>query len=255
MMSFLQRVFAFLLCFLCTGTAVARSAPEVNPDRTVIVSGAILQGNILALVQPMYAMAAVSTDPISILLDSPGGEVLSGQLFINEVESLKARGISIRCYVPGMAASMAFQILVHCSERYTLDRSFLLWHPVRASFGGGGALTAEEAAVISRDLAKLDHLTLRELDRTLGMSPQDIRYHFRYETLHVGENLAAIAPQFIETFSSIPGLLEALHNPKVPRMKQPRNFLDLLLGGQVRRPVPLLYIWRGWNGSVGERSE
>ncbi len=224
----------------CVGIqhAVA-DAPAVDQTRTVIVQGPIMRGNIFPLVPVLHKMATTNHDPINILLDSPGGSVSDGSLFINEIRGLSARGIKIRCYAVGMAASMAFQILANCDERYTLDRAMLLWH--RVSVSGVQSLNGPTARMIARDLTALDNMILRELDATMGVSKKTVRYHFNVETLHMGENLARLAPDFIESAGTIEGLLEAFHNPKTPRSATPKSLLDMLFGGSAPE---YMYIWR-----------
>lgn len=197
--------------------AMAASKPPVlDPTRTVVIEGAIGKGNVLQLIGPMLGMAAADrTRPVDIVISSPGGDIVTGFMFLNGMEQVRAEGVRLRCFVPTMAASMAFQILLHCDERYTLDHSFLLWHGVRIM--ADWPITAAGAADLARSLAKSDEVIVSELLGTLGryMSAQDIMYHFGQETLHVGEQLALMAPGFIVSYKSIPGLMEVMLNPQV----------------------------------------
>jgi ATP-dependent protease ClpP protease subunit len=225
----------------CAGVqhAVA-DAPPVTTDRTVVLSGPILQGNIFGLLPHIAKMAANNREPINIIIDSPGGGVVDGSLFINELRALQGRDIKVRCYVVSMAASMAFQILANCTERYTLDRAVLLWHRVSAS--GIQSLTGPQARTLAKDLSAIDGMILRELYAKLDMPKEDVLYHLNVETLHFGENLARLAPEFISSFATIPGLVETFHDPKTPRMAKPRTFLDVLFDGS--RTTEYMYIWR-----------
>lgn len=210
----------FLILTGLTIVSHCARAESLDPARTVVISSVIARGNILALADSMEQMVARSKEPISIVINSPGGDVITGFAFINYMESLRAKGIRLDCYVPMMAASMAFQIFLHCDERTALSKAFLLWHGVRVQvgggFGNGQVITADSAQKLATDLAALDHVIFGELLHALDMDMKDIAYHFNAETLHVASNLKELAPKFLDTPDYVPGLLEALTNPKIP---------------------------------------
>lgn len=215
--------------------ALAQRAPVLDPARTVVIQGAIGRGNVLQLIAPMLKMVSDNPrKPIDMIISSPGGEMLTGFMFLNGMEQVKAEGGRIRCYVPTMAASMAFQILLHCDERYTLDKSFLLWHGVRVS--GLGVVTEETAADLTHDLHVDNETIVKELLGTLGkyMSEKDIMYHFHKETLHEGYNLARLAPGFIVSYPSIKGLMTAMMTAPVqaPQIKMQTEFDEIFIQTQ-----------------------
>jgi hypothetical protein len=127
------------------------------------------------------------------------------------MKTLQAKGTTIVCYVPGMAASMAFHILVHCNERIVLQESALLWHRARV-FIAMGVITSPAAAEISRSLEQVDIHILNDVKKVLkkDMSDEDILYHFEHETMHIGQALCSSAPSFCKARSHVPGLMEAL---------------------------------------------
>lgn len=203
-------------------TALGAPSPKglaVNPARAVVVAGPIMQGNILPLGDHLLELSAKAPrTPVDIILDSPGGDVITGLLFVNQLEAVKARGTKVRCFVPTLAASMAFQILLHCDERYTLDFGLLLWHGVRI-YGYDGALTTPVAFEVARQLNQLDQLIITDLRRFTGLDDDTLSFHFVRETLHFGTDLAVLAPQFIRSYAAIPGLLQALAS--APRSEPP----------------------------------
>lgn len=73
------------------------------------------------------------TKPIYLLINSPGGSVLSGAMIISAMESSK---VPIYTVCLEVCASMAAMIFEHGTERYVVDRALLMFHP--ASIGGGG---------------------------------------------------------------------------------------------------------------------
>lgn len=211
-------------CFLViAASGLARTdSLSVNASRAVVVEGVIGGGNLNSVGRKLLEYAAQSKDPVDLIINSPGGDVLTGKLFISYMERLRNQGVAIRCFVPQMAASMAFSILTHCDERYALSNSFLLWHRVRAS--GMESMTGPQAHELARDLLLLDQEVIDELNATLGMDEEEILYHFNRETLHTATQLAVIAPEFIVVRPAIDGLLEVMLNKKVPRNEQPMRF-------------------------------
>ncbi len=207
-----------LVLAMCV-SGVAISAPKLDPKRTAVIEGVIRGGNLGDVADALEKWSKDgSKKPASIIIDSPGGAVTTGFLFLNRMRAAQARGLVVNCYVPEVAASMAFQILMHCNSRHVLDRSFLLWHRVRI-MGGFTPLTAPLLKYLGFQLQKLDTTITKELTSVLGedMTPAAISYHFENETFHVGVDLAEMAPSAIESYSSIPGLYELLANPDIPR--------------------------------------
>lgn len=135
------------------------------------------------------------TDDIDLMIDSPGGEVIAGQEIVNLIGIARDKGHNVNCYVLNVAASMAFQILTACSDRYTLPGSFLLWHGVRVQVRQ--PLTAELAQSVAEDLARMNELTMSQLKATIDMSPEDLKKHFVAETLWSGYTLHVADPKFI----------------------------------------------------------
>lgn len=215
-----MKAFLIVLASLFSSACFAGDL-SLDPARTVTINGMIGNSNILRFTPALMKMSENTTKPINLIINSPGGDVITGFLFINVMEELKAKGIHLRCFVPGLAASMAFQILVHCSERHTLDRAVLLWHRVRVILGGGlfsggTAVTAPSARELAVDLQALDDIIFRELnDSELGdeLGSDVVQYHLERETMHVGSTLGALAPGFITSHAAIPGLLETLVSP------------------------------------------
>jgi ATP-dependent Clp protease protease subunit len=103
---------------------------RLDSSRIVLISGAIrdLTPQIMALKE----MAEDSSDPIYVVLDSPGGSVMGGTEFITAMKSVKAPVVTI-CAT--LCASMAFIIHQYGSQRWVTDHAILMSHP--ASIGGG----------------------------------------------------------------------------------------------------------------------
>jgi ATP-dependent protease ClpP protease subunit len=192
---------------------------SVNAADAMIIEGVIAQGNILPLGAQMLTKPKGST--VDLIINSPGGEVTTGFAFVNLMEAAKANGVTIRCFVPIMAASMAFQILLHCNERHVLDKTFLLWHRARVMLGGlfGSPMRGPEMTILGHDLMRTDSLILAEVLAVISDMTEDmVSYHFENETLHIGSQLAR-QTKAVQAHESIPGLFEALLNKKLPRAR------------------------------------
>jgi ATP-dependent protease ClpP protease subunit len=188
-MKFLVLVVSFLLSSL----AVAKSEVELTPDRTIVLNGTISNSITDPMIGAMDKLAKTGKD-IDIVISSPGGSVIAGSLIIDKMVQLKEDGVQFRCFVRGLAASMAFQLLLFCDERYSTPHSFLLWHPVRIF--AQGVVTAQLASNLSVQLQQADEVALHDLRAHLSMSEADILMHFYNETLHQAHNLLVTAPGF-----------------------------------------------------------
>lgn len=199
-------------------------APRVNAQRSYLINGVIGQGNLFPIGSELLRRSKVDRgEPVDLIISSPGGEVTTGFLFVSQMRAAQANGLVIRCFVPTFAASMAFHLLTQCNERYILDNSFLLWHRARIMLGGmfGAAMTGPELGTLAMALLKLDARIYTEVLRALQADPSKVKYHFEKETLHTGYDLARFAPKFAESYLHIPGLMESLSDPKIPRMNPP----------------------------------
>ena len=206
-----------LTVLLLTTAGLAHAEPRIS-ERNIVIQGEIAGRSLFAAGDKLEEYAAKSKEPIDIAINSPGGSVVAGFLFVNRMEAVRARGITIRCYVQDVAASMAFQILMHCDERHVLERSFLLWHRVRVNLGGmfGQPITAPEAGKLAASLQAIDDVIIEELVSTMPqLNRAEVMYHLEAETLHTGVTLARMAPRTFQSHKYIPGLYNLLKNSAV----------------------------------------
>ena len=136
----MKKLLLALLLICSTTTAMALNGPLDKPNKSkeaktqvIEIIGVINGRSIVPLISDLYKMINTTTQDIHIVLNSPGGGIYVGLQFINAIEAAKSKGVKVKCYVSGIAASMAFQILTHCNERYALRYSLLLWHPPRVA--------------------------------------------------------------------------------------------------------------------------
>lgn len=182
-----------LLSFLVSTTSVA--SVKLNPKRTIEVRGAITPASASVMATSLRNMEADKTLPVDIIFDSPGGDLLFGYLVVDRMESLRQQGIKLRCFVRSVAASMAFQMLLHCDERYATPHALLLWHPVRVFWMG--PLTADYAEIIATQLTTANEVVMDDLRKYMsGMKEETLLWHYKQETLHHAKILDKMLPGF-----------------------------------------------------------
>lgn len=182
MRNFLLGLFALTL----TSSPLFGSTFTADPSRTVYIRG-VVGGNALAVAGQIEKLSSDSERPIDIIINSPGGSILAGLQTISAMEVAKERGVTIRCFVPHLAASMAFQIFMHCDERYALEQTMLLFHP--ATVGGGNGFNTEDLLYWGDRLRKMELPLVKKLIKTLGVSRKFFFYHYRNETMWLGSEL------------------------------------------------------------------
>lgn len=243
MSAFIRTIIA--LAVLATST-FAYSAETLDPNRTVYVKGPI-SSQTLAPVQRKMEELLASPDrtTVNILINSPGGEVLSGMSLVNKVLALKERGIDVDCYVLDMAASMAFQLFTQCTNRFALNNSYLLWHGVRTSYFG--PITTDTARAMVSDLKRMDATVLGQLYSSLSLKPADVRKHFRHETLWTGAQLSEVDFQFVTVEGAYLKVTEVMAKEKMVTSEPPALFLfgsaeDTTMFHSIWRPYEYLLI-------------
>lgn len=191
-----MKFFIVLFSVLFSTSAFPKeSTIELVPERTILLAGAIT-GSIYDPMMKSFDTLAVTGDTIDMIISSPGGEVVVGSLIIDRMEQLKNEGVKFRCVVRDVAASMAFQILLHCNERYATPHSFLLWHPVRIFMRD--IVTAAVAQTLATQLAAADEVALHDLRAYLIMPESELLWHFHNETLHQAINVMHLSPKFFK---------------------------------------------------------
>ena len=190
----------------------ALSSPVPVKGRTGLIKGPIGRGA-LVLSQGLTQFGVTSLEPVSLIIDSPGGSIIAGNLIINAVDNLKSKGIQVNCYVTGMAASMAFQILLHCSNRYALPYSMFLWHSARIM--NGGVLTSTAALELAQALDYVDRGLVGDMINTMKGDTQEILRHYRSETMHLADQVNALSPNFLKVESTLHNSFDLLEDKEV----------------------------------------
>ena len=160
---------ALLLGTLLYGTAQAAESLTVDKTRLVPILGRI-DGSIVEKANALVKLANKSTKPVFLMVNSPGGSVRAGKVFIDAMEIVKSRGVTINCFTTTYAASMAFSILMHCDNRYVLENVTLLFHPIRIRFAG--PLTAQLSLKMHEAMQPMDNALLNQIEDSLNIDHQ-----------------------------------------------------------------------------------
>lgn len=140
-------------------------------------------------------LSALSGEPvIRIFINSPGGSVVMGNVFIQAMESVKQRGSKLECAVSNIAASMAIHMLAHCDVRYVLSGGYLLFHEPRVGIGSP-ASPSELKVVMDGLIAATDTLD-KYLRKQLGADEAFYNYHNIAQTLWQAELFQVTFPYF-----------------------------------------------------------
>lgn len=176
-----------LLGMLLTAEAYSKSV-TLNKERTVEVIG-VVDTEIINQASKLLELVPESEGtrkPVWLLVNSPGGMVDPGLIFINAMEIAKKRGYKLKCAVGVLAASMAFQILAHCNKIYSLPNAKLLFHPVRI----GGTFTKEQLEYYLNSIKDIEDKMNTRLLRYFKFNEEMFYYNYHYETMWEANRLA-----------------------------------------------------------------
>jgi ATP-dependent Clp protease protease subunit len=163
-------------------TATAGFSKTIKVDKTRLISliGRVDDTTVTAA-GSLLKLVDKSTDDIWIHLNSPGGYVDSGLLFIDAMNIARNRGVDINCVSTRLAASMAFNIMAYCDTVYTLPHTQLLFHPARIVSSRG--LTASDLNYYGSQLSDLESKMQPVLRDMMGMDYDKFMVHYERETM------------------------------------------------------------------------
>lgn len=178
-------LFAIALLVLLSEKAPAStfSVPEADQDRLLYMYGPIGGRSALETASRVEKLSEDATRPIYIVINSPGGEVLTGLQIVSSMQLAKSRGVEIRCMVGMLAASMASIIYDECTERSAFRESLLLWHSIAMDIGGGFMspgvrLTPDLAKSLAFSMDMLQQDIPARLQQHLGFDDETWHYLF-----------------------------------------------------------------------------
>lgn len=228
-----MRLISLLLALLISKAAFSSTFTLDNPERYLEVID-VVDGGVILTAQRLEELTRKNKEDVTILINSPGGYVSAGFILVDAIEMAKERGVTVKCVSGVLAASMAFILLAHCSERYVLPNTILLFHPIR--FGGEG-IRIEEVLPSLIELTRRERIVSRYLVKRMGMRWQSYHQHSYSETDWSGRGLANYTAG--SNFLTVVDRVEGIDNLFV--FRRPRglfsNYTDTLLIPQKLRSL------------------
>ncbi len=145
--------------------------------RTVIISGEISQRLASSVTAQLLALAAESSDPITVFINSPGGHVESGDMIHDMLRFLTPR---IRMVGTGWVASAGALIYVAVprEDRFCLPNTRFLLHQPAGGAGGTASDIQIEAREILRMRDRLNRIFARQTGQPLERIEEDTHRDF-----------------------------------------------------------------------------
>jgi ATP-dependent Clp protease protease subunit len=120
-------------------------------------------------------MNDVSSEPIFILIDSPGGSVIAGARLISAMQASRSK-ITTVCL--SLCASMGFMIHQYGNERLALDRAILMSHPATVGYRGDVDRIASFIGTIQRFTNKMEAEIAKRMGITFDQYKQKIQNEY-----------------------------------------------------------------------------
>jgi len=198
-----KKLLGLIVLLFISVPAFAGTTFYVDQKRRIDVSGEVGR-QMIPLASKLDHMSKENSSPIDIVINSPGGSVMSGLVFLSAMKLAKSRGVKIRCVTTLLSASMAFFFLANCDERYALPNSFLLWHPI--SMGYGDSQRSDTLIHDANWMDNVEEIMIQEILPTLGISLAEYAYHRHHETMWTAGLLSKIAPKFLVIVDDVVGI-------------------------------------------------
>lgn len=226
--------FMIAIFLICNSLFASEKQIVLNKDNTVVLRGPVTSSSVGDVMQKLSELnkKGESTDPIYLVLQTPGGSVVSGLNLIEYMNSLRRPVFS----VANFAASMGFHILENSPKRYITKYGTIMSHRASGGFQGDipqqvksrfkhitDLLEKMDEQVISRTAGKFNKKSYSELirDEYWAVGSNAIADGFADEvvTLKCDESLDGVSSQSISTifgpvsasFSNCPLITEPLN--------------------------------------------
>lgn len=100
----------------------------LRKQRKVMITDEICSGEAKNAIEDFNILLGEGTDPITLLISSPGGDVLYGMAIVQCIREAQRKGVEVIGEVYGLACSMGFIILQTCDVRRMGDMCVLMAH-------------------------------------------------------------------------------------------------------------------------------
>lgn len=145
--------------------------------RTVIISGEITQRVAAGVIAQLLALAAESSDDVTVYINSQGGHVEAGDTIH---DMLRFLGPRVRVVGTGWVASIAVLIYVAVprEDRYCLPNTRFLLHQPAGGAGGSASDIEIEAREILKVRDRLNRVFAQQTGQPLERIEEDTRRNF-----------------------------------------------------------------------------
>lgn len=171
-----------------SGTKEVQLMTKHFMKRRVFIQGEINSESVHSILIQLMYLVDVGEEPINIYINSPGGDVTSGLLLYDFIQSIKC---PVNMYCTGMAASMAALILAggQKGRRYILPHSKVMIHePLLANGVGGSASSIKN---ISDSIIETRDMVNEILGKHTEKSKEEIDIATRFDNyLNAAESIA-----------------------------------------------------------------
>ena len=140
--------------------------------RTILLTGEIDKDSSERLIRQLLLLEASSLDPITILIDSPGGDVYAGFSIFDMIRFVKA---PVRIVGMGLVASAAALILlaVPADKRFALPNSSYLIHQPLSGVRGVATEIEIHARELEKTRARINEIIAEATGQTLERISKD----------------------------------------------------------------------------------
>lgn len=141
-------------------------------SRTLFLTGEINDMQARRIAQGLTAFAAVSDDPITLILSSPGGHVESGDMIHDMIRFVKPR---VKILGTGWVASAGALIFASAprEDRFCLPNTRFLLHEPRGGVGGAASDVEIQAREIIRMRERLNRIFAAATGQTYEKIKED----------------------------------------------------------------------------------
>ena len=151
------------------GTEVIRLEDKLFDSGIIFLDGEVDQDSCVTLIQQLLYLESRNIKEITIYINSPGGEVISGLSVYDTIMGLKT---PVKTVVIGTAASMGSIIFLAGKKRYMLPHSRVLIHdPLLTLSGTKSALALDKDA---RHLMEIREVLAGIISKRTGRTLEEV---------------------------------------------------------------------------------
>lgn len=190
--------------------------------RTVRLDGAVAPGRVDSLISEIETLNQIGDEPITLVVNSPGGGVASGLNLINAMESSAA---PIHTVCDSWAMSMAAVVAAAGDRRVAAEGCVFMVHEVAVGAPGGQSIDhikwTDGVITVEEQLVSL-------LSKYSGLSKSDVRTLMEYETFWDAEEATRLGFFDEHRSGSRDHGSRAIPEDLLPENRMRRNLTDKL---------------------------